>query len=286
MTRRQFDAFVSQTGYQTDAEKRGWGTYMNRGVSQIPGRNWRNPGYEVGPDHPVACVTWNDAAKFCEWLSAKTGRHFRLPTEAEREYTCRAGTATRYFWGDDDKNGGNGFCNVSDQTLKDYIKKNPPVPGLNSDGRVSWSDGYVFAAPVGCFRPNAWGLFDMSGNLWEWCSDWFEKDYQNAQRVDPQGPGAGSGRVIRGGCFDETPRAFRSAKRLGFAPENADFGVGFRVCCDGDTSAQIAPAKTSVFSPGTDSHAEKLKTLKRAFEQGLLSKEQYDAKVKDILDGI
>ena len=230
VTRWQFEAFVSQTAYQTDAEKRGWGTYYNGGnAKRLPGRNWRNPGYEVGPEHPVACLTWGDAKRFCEWLSTKTGRTLRLPTEAEWEYACRAGTTTTYHWGDNPA-GGEGWCNVSDQTLKDAIATGPRVPGINSKGECHWRDGYAFTAPASRFRSNAWGLFDMHGNVWEWCADWYQPDYHpRAGHVDPQGPASGSQRVIRGGCFDEEPSQFRSASRVGIKPDEADFGVGFRV---------------------------------------------------------
>jgi len=216
VTRRQFQAFVELAGYQTDAEKRGWGTYFAGGrVRHIPGRNWENPGYEVGPDHPVACVTWDDANRFCQWLAAKTGRSLRLPTEAEREYACRAGTTTTYQWGNDPTDG-EGWCNVSDQTLKDALKLGRGIPGILSKGVCKWRDGYAFAAPVGRFHANAWGLFDMHGNLLEWCADWFQADYYNmGGRVDPQGPRAGTQRVIRGGCFDVGPPDFRSAARGG-----------------------------------------------------------------------
>jgi formylglycine-generating enzyme required for sulfatase activity len=233
VTRRQFGAFVAQAGYQTDAEKRGWGNYYAGAVvNKLPGRNWSNPGYEAGLDHPVACVTWDDAKAFCAWLSVKTGRSLRLPTEAEWEYACRAGTTTRYQWGDDSADGA-GWANVSEQSLKEALPLR--VAGINSKGACNWRDGYAFTSPVRRFHANAWGLFDMHGNLWEWCADWYQQHYYKAaDHVDPSGPDAGSQRVIRGGCFDESPREFRSAARFGVNPDCADFGIGFRVCCGSD----------------------------------------------------
>ncbi|TSA31753.1 MAG: formylglycine-generating enzyme family protein [Verrucomicrobiaceae bacterium] len=108
VTRRQFEAFVAETGYQTDAEKRGWASFWDkptRSNKHISGRDWRRPGYEQDADHPVACVTWNDATQFCKWLSEKTGKPVRLPTESEWEYACRAGTTTQFQWGDDPRGG-------------------------------------------------------------------------------------------------------------------------------------------------------------------------------------
>jgi len=287
VTRRQFEAFISQTGYKTDAEKRGWSTYCDKAtIRQISGRDWVHPGYEQDPGHPVACVTWNDANQFCKWLGEKTGRPFRLPTEAEWEYACRAGTTTSYQWGDN-PNEGKGWCNVSDKTLREALQNTAPTPGINTPGVCPWPDGYVFTAPVGRFRANAWGLFDMHGNLWEWCADRFQKDI-SGNNVDPQGPTDGTQRVIRGGCFDETPQFFRSAVRVGWEEDRADFGVGFRVCCgevaqaSGASPQPTAPAGTQ----GTPTPADRIKQIKQLMEQGLIDKQEYDRRVKEILDAI
>lgn len=163
-------------------------------------------GFSTGDDEAVVFVDWHEATKFCQWLSNTEGTHYRLPTEAEWEYACRAGTTTAYQWGDEpDK--GHGWCNAADLTGKRTFKKWWDT--------FPWSDGYVFTAPVGWFKPNAWGLSDMHGNVWEWCSDWYEKGYYaRSPREDPAGPTTGQYRVLRGGSWDHSPAPLRSANRF------------------------------------------------------------------------
>jgi formylglycine-generating enzyme required for sulfatase activity len=283
VTRQQFEAFVSQTGYQTDAEKRGWATYWDKptkGNKQIPGRDWRNCGYQQDADHPVACVTWDDANEFCQWLAKKTGEPVRLPTEAEWEYACRAGTTTRYQWGNDPQ-GGKGWCNITDESLQQALQNAVPL-GLTSDIAVCpWSDGYAFTSPSGQFNANVWGLFDMHGNLWEWCADRFQQDfYSSDNSIDPRGPNRGALRVIRGGCWGDQPGLCSSAARVGWEPTFADFGIGFRVCC-----GELAPVQP-VPTGGKSGSADRLKQLKQLLDQGLINKEDYDRKMKEIVDSI
>ena len=139
----------------------------------------------------MVCVSWNDAAEFCKWLGRKEAKLYRLPTEAEWEYACRAGTTTRYASGDDPEilaQSGN----VADATLHAEAPELVPT--------IAASDGYLFTAPVGRFRPNAFGLYDMHGNAWEWCADWYAADYYAwSEWIDPLGPGVGTERVRRGG---------------------------------------------------------------------------------------
>ena len=224
VTRGQFAAFVRDSGHKTEAEKEGW-SYALAGtnVTKVNGASWRNPGFEQTDRHPVVCVNWNDASAFCDWLSRKTGRKVRLPTEAEWEYACRAGTETAYQWGNNPDDG-RGWYNAVDQMAKGRFPGCPP--GFNN-----WSDGYVFTAPVGQFKPNAWGLYDMHGNVWEWCADW-HGEYPVGAATDPTGPGSGQGgRVIRGGSWYNLPSNCRSADRYGVHPVGRDgFCVGgFRV---------------------------------------------------------
>jgi len=161
------------------------------------------------PDVP-AIVTWPDAVRFCETLSRNTGRKFRLPTEAEWEYACRAGTATPF--------------NTGTQITTDQA---------NFDGKFVYPSGTpgIYrrgSTPVRTFKPNAWGLFDMHGNAYQWCSDWYGP-YSTADVIDPQGPDKGVTRVIRGGKYGSGPRYIRSAARYHYNPNNSSVVFGFRV---------------------------------------------------------
>ncbi|HEX4143084.1 MAG TPA: formylglycine-generating enzyme family protein [Pirellulales bacterium] len=185
---------------------------------------WGHP--DQTPQHPVVDVSWNDAVAFCEWLSQKEKKRYRLPSETEWEYACRAGTTTRFANGDDEE-GLLKVGNVADATFREAHDD----VGYGIKGR----DGYPFTAPVGRFKPNGFGLYDMHGNVWEWCSDWFDKDYYNASPVDdPRGPAAGSLRVLRGGGWDDSPVNCRSANRVSdsLGPTYRNFNYGFRVVCE------------------------------------------------------
>ena len=166
----QFRQFVDDTSYKTDGEKSGkaWGYDAASGNRlEGPQYTWRKTGFEQSDDHPVVNVSWNDAMAFCQWLSRKTGQTYRLPTEAEWEYACRAGTTTRYASGDDPETLAT-VANVGDAALK--VK-------FPTDVTIRASDGYVFTSPVGQFLPNAFGLYDMHGNAWQWCADWYADTY-------------------------------------------------------------------------------------------------------------
>ena len=186
--------------------------------------SWWNTGFEQTDEHPVVCVSWNDAVAFCDWLSKKESKTYRLPTEAEWEYACRAGTTTRYYNGDDPEALAN-VANVADATYK------AKVPNAASWG-IKASDGYAFTSPVGRFKPNAFGLYDMHGNAIQWCADWFGDNYYEKSGVeDPEGPGFGSCRVCRGSCWDSGIVDARVARRYSwFSPDNGQGNdVGFRV---------------------------------------------------------
>jgi len=177
-----------------------------------------------GDKQPVVKVSWEDAIAFCKDLTAKSsgGIKYRLPTEAEWEYACRAGSRTTYQWGDA-PNEGKGWLNGVDLTAKDKFSDCPTF---------DFDDSYVVSAPVGSFRANAWGLHDMHGNVWEWCSDWYADDYygtRSAPDSDPAGPESGFMRVDRGGGWDNSPAACRSADR-GQSPTPARaVSLGLRV---------------------------------------------------------
>ncbi len=163
----------------------------------------KNPAYFKGAKNPVETVSWDDAVAFCKALSKKTGKVVRLPTEAEWEYACRPGTKTAFCFGDDQKQ------------LGDY----------------AWYTGNSGSKthPVAQKKPNAWGLYDMHGNVWEWCSDWYADSYANAKAVDPQGAASGTLRVLRGGSWFSIPRGCRAAYRSGNNPDYRHIGSGFRV---------------------------------------------------------
>jgi formylglycine-generating enzyme required for sulfatase activity len=168
-----------------------------------------------GDEQPVVYVSWNDAVAFCDWLTSrergagKIGSRdsYRLPTEAEWEYACRAGTGTSRFWGDSD-HAAKEYCNAYDPLAKREF-------GLEWDCFPN-EDGYRVTAPAGRFEPNAYGLCDMIGNVWEWCRDWYGKAYSGGSVTDPEGPGSGSRRVLRGGSWFDGPGGCRSANRGDF----------------------------------------------------------------------
>ncbi len=222
VTRGQFRQFVEKTGYRTDAEREGWSyAWKGRVLAKVHGLSWQNPGYEQTDDHPVVCVSWNDANAFYDWLIQKEDRTYRLPTEAEWEYACRAGTTTACQWGNNPDNG-SGWCNAADLTGKGSFS--------NWRNFFNWRDGYIYTSPVGQFKQNAFGLFDMHGNVWERCSDWYDAEYYaNSPSVDPKGPSTGKSRVIRGGSWGSYPGSLRSAQRSTGVPDVRSIYTGFRV---------------------------------------------------------
>ena len=231
VTRAQFGAFVRATGHVTEA----WDAGFMEGLdwsgdawSPKEGLYWKMPGFLQSNSHPVTGISHNDAVAFCKWLSEKTGKKFRLPTEAEWECTARAGTSTEFFWGDEIA-GGKGFGNFCDETAQAEAE----TQGTRFSVNFPFEDGYVFTSPVGKFKPNAWGFYDMLGNVEEWCSDWYEAYYYDVSpKADPKGPETGEARVVRGGNWYLAPALARSAYRSGYPPDKACDQVGFRVACD------------------------------------------------------
>lgn len=166
------------------------------------GRKHEEPSFKQAGDHPVVKVNWDDAQAFCQWLSKQTDKTVVLPTEAQWEFACRAGTKTRFSFGDKD-------INLGDYSW--YV--------VNSAKRTH---------PVGQKKPNAWGLFDMHGNAWQWCAD-FYGPYAAADKTDPTGPKEGNIRVARGGSWIAEPPACRSAFRCRNFPNNRAGEFGLRV---------------------------------------------------------
>lgn len=225
----QFRAFVEETSYRTNAEQDGiggvgWSIESIGTELRSPKFNWKNPGFIQTDQHPVVNVTWNDATAFCEWLSRKEGVTYRLPTEAEWEYACRAGTTTPFSVGSNGEDLAK-VGNVCDESLR--IKF-----GVERDktAAIAANDGFVFTAPVGQFEPNAFHLFDMHGNVQEWCLDWHTVQYyQHSPPQDPLGPIRGEFRVFRGSSWLSTPIFCRSANRSRYPPNYCSNKIGFRV---------------------------------------------------------
>jgi formylglycine-generating enzyme len=240
VTLGQFQAFVEATNYKLEVERAGkpaWGFDQTGKLVEATSFRPAAPGWEIGKDHPVVFVSWNDAVAFTDWLSRKEQRVYRLPTEAEWEYACRAGSNGRYHFGNDPEDLVL-YGNVADQDRRDG--RDETIEGYDKDGNktdsklpypfLSGRDGYKWTAPVGRFRANAFGLHDMHGNAWEWTADRYDQNYFGVSPVDnPQGPTAGNYRVLRGGGFNNTPVAQRCAYRVEADQSGTQYGVGFRV---------------------------------------------------------
>ncbi len=221
----QFREFVKATKHQTDAERDGKGSWGPDAVGKFvldAKCTWKNPGFEQTDEHPVVNVSWNDAKAFCKWLSEKEKKAYRLPTEAEWEYACRAGTKTAYAHGDDPE-GLAAAGNVADATARAKF----PAWTLG----IKAKDGHAWTAPAGQFKKNAFGLHDMHGNVWEWCEDWYDPEgYTTGKVKDPTGPLAGTARVQRGGGWSSAPHRARSASRVGRDPSSYRGAyLGFRI---------------------------------------------------------
>ena len=237
VTRGQFRQFATDTGYKTDAEtdaERGaYGWNPDTKASAFNATySWRKLGFEQTDEHPVVCVSWNDAVAFCEWLSRKDGNIYRLPSEAEWEYACRAGTTTRYYSGDDPDTLAK-VGNVADATFK---AKFPDWPWVMYT--IKASDGYVFTSPVGSFKPNAFGLYDMHGNACQWCSDRYGAEHHTTSSANlrgsfwctyPTDPDSVDSRGLRGSSWSDVSYSDRSAWRARGMPGFRSDTTGFRV---------------------------------------------------------
>ena len=197
-----FRQFVGETGYKTEGERDGKGGARWNGRGQgvtprDPACGWRDPGFVQDDRHPVVNVSWNDAVAFCDWLSQKEQVKYRLPTETEWEYACRAGTETTFSWGDAPEKV------VQLANMADWKIKTKPI-GTTKEKVNQPADGFDVTAPVGSYPPNSFGLCDMAGNVWEWCHDWYDAEYYSRSPLEsPTGPSdPQTNRIIRGGVLD------------------------------------------------------------------------------------
>jgi len=223
VTVAEFRRFAEESGYRTEAERdaraQGCSGFIYD-AGALPVTNWRNPGLVQADSHPVLCVSWNDARAYAQWLSRKTGKRYRLPTEAEWEYAARAGGTAARYWGDDPAQACR-FANVADQSR---------IQTWAFGQKHECTDGHYFTAPVAAYAPNRFGLYDMIGNVWEWTDDCWNASYGGAP-ADGTAWAVGdcSQHVCRGGSWSTVPRFARSAARHKNPSDFRDNLTGFRL---------------------------------------------------------
>ncbi|WP_103920520.1 formylglycine-generating enzyme family protein, partial [Candidatus Venteria ishoeyi] len=210
----EYRRFEQNSGYRSKGDDCYVDKDQNGSWEQVSDASWQKPYFEQSAQHPVVCISWSDAVAYGKWLSRETGNHYRLPTSEEWERAARAETTTERYWGDD-VDLACAYANVADQTGKQKYSH--------------WTihncrDDHVYTAPVGQFRPNAWGLYDVLGNAWEWTCSLYDGE-QSACAPEK----GNESRVLRGGSWYNFPDRVRSAFRYLWRPTKRNDDVGFRV---------------------------------------------------------
>lgn len=220
VTVAEFAAFADATGYEPAP---GCFAFTDDGWQIDEAASWRAPGYPQEPSHPVVCVSWHDANAYAAWMTGKTGKPYRLPSEAEWEYAARGGTsAGMNFWGDDDSLTCD-YANVNDLTAKNKVAK----------VAEPCDDGFMYTSPVGSFKPNPFGLYDVVGNAWVWLADCWLGDYRLGPRDGRPNTAQNCGlRVLRGGSWTDTPGPVRIGARESRLPDERLSIAGFRLARD------------------------------------------------------
>jgi len=219
ITVQQWYTFIKETGYQPATKQNGCYSLTRNRWGYNRAHSWKNPGFPQSGSHPVVCVSYNDITMFLKWLSGKSDKQFRLPTEAEWEYAARAGTGDIRFWGNEINKKACRYANVA-------AGRNTATGNF-----FPCNDGYTWSSPVGSFQANSYGLYDMLGNVWEWCSDSYDsRYYARSPRNNPRGPTSKDRKiVIRGGSWNGRPSGIRSANRNWATMETMKSNLGFRV---------------------------------------------------------
>ncbi len=215
VTVRAFRKFVDQTTYRTDAEKEGhcWGIDKDGQWKNVSGKCWKNLSFQQQGNHPVVCVSWNDAQAFVKWLNRQSKGGYRLLTEAEWEYAARGSGQQRHYASQTGR---------LDRALANY--------GAEQCCEPDAGDGYSYTSPVGSFPANDIGVYDLSGNVWEWTGDWYDENYyKKSLRNNPKGPDTGSYRIIRGGSWNIPLKYLRCSNRRRYEPSLRHVNIGFRL---------------------------------------------------------
>ncbi len=221
VTRAQFARFVADTGHKAEGGCYAWDANKKEFASRADA-NWNNPGFAQTGDHPVVCVSWDDTKAYAQWLAKKTGKNYRLLSEAEWEYAARAGVATARYWGEVFDPEGCKAANIGDATAKKVFGKNFTY--------AQCDDGQAYTAPVGSYAANRFGLYDTIGNAWEWTAECWSDTYTGApENGNARGEGECDKRVLRGGSWFGNPVTARAAKRIGADADSRNFHIGLRV---------------------------------------------------------